>query len=88
MIWRLTVSKSAHKKLKKFPIEDRERIITAFDELTENPFQAIAQMRDYQDAAWRKRVGSYRILFDLNFEERLIEVQDIDRRTSKTYRRR
>ncbi len=45
-------------------------------------------MRDYEDAAWRKRVGSYRILFDLNFEERLIEVQDIDRRTSKTYRKR
>ncbi len=74
MIWRLTVSKSAHKKLKKFPIKDRERISAALDELTENPFRAIAHIRDYQDAAWRKRVGSYRILFDFNFEERLIEV--------------
>ena len=54
--------------------EYRWRIIVALDELAENSFQALAHMRDYQGAAWRKQVGSYRILFDLNFEERLTEV--------------
>ena len=29
-------------------IKDRERTIAALDELAENPFQAMAYMRDYQ----------------------------------------
>ena len=45
-------------------------------------------MRDDQDATWRKRVGSYRILLDLNSEERIVEVQNFHRRASKTYRKR
>ena len=35
-----------------------------------------------------KRVGDYRVFFDLDRDERLIRVHDIVRRTSTTYRRR
>jgi len=37
---------------------------------------------------WRRRVGDYRILYDLDRAERLITVQHIARRTTTTYRRR
>jgi mRNA-degrading endonuclease RelE of RelBE toxin-antitoxin system len=37
---------------------------------------------------WRRRVGDYRILYDLDPAERLITVQHIARRTTTTYRRR
>jgi mRNA-degrading endonuclease RelE of RelBE toxin-antitoxin system len=37
---------------------------------------------------FRKRVGDYRIFFDVERHQRLIRVHDIVRRTSTTYRRR
>ena len=37
---------------------------------------------------FRLRVGDYRILFEINKDEALIEVRDITRRTTQTYRRR
>jgi mRNA-degrading endonuclease RelE of RelBE toxin-antitoxin system len=38
--------------------------------------------------AFRRRVGSYRILFDIYTAERLVEVHDIRRRSEKTYRKK
>jgi hypothetical protein len=37
---------------------------------------------------FRFRVGDYRMLFEINKDESLIEVRDITRRTTQTYRRR
>jgi len=37
---------------------------------------------------FRFRVGDYRILFDINKDEARIEIRDITRRTTQTYRRR
>jgi mRNA-degrading endonuclease RelE of RelBE toxin-antitoxin system len=36
-------------------------------------------------AAWRRRVGSYRIFFDVYPDRQHIDVVDIARRTSTTY---
>ncbi len=38
-----------------------------------------------QAAAWRRRVGNYRIVYDLRIEQQLIVVAGILRRTSTTY---
>jgi len=36
-------------------------------------------------SAWRRRVGSYRIFFDVYPDRQVVDVVDIDRRTSSTY---
>jgi mRNA-degrading endonuclease RelE of RelBE toxin-antitoxin system len=36
-------------------------------------------------AAWRRRVGNYRIFFDLYPDQLMVDVIEILRRTSKTY---
>jgi mRNA-degrading endonuclease RelE of RelBE toxin-antitoxin system len=38
-----------------------------------------------QVSAWRRRVGNYRIVYDLHLEELRIVVAGIPRRTSTTY---
>ena len=38
-----------------------------------------------EDNVWRKRVGAYRIRYELIKEEKIIYVFQIERRTSKTY---
>jgi len=38
--------------------------------------------------AWRRRVGDWRIFFDVYPEQRLVDIVDIHRRTTTTYRQR
>jgi mRNA-degrading endonuclease RelE of RelBE toxin-antitoxin system len=47
----------------------------------------VAVLRDYP-VGYRRRVGPYRVLFDVDQATRSIQVQEIERRTSTTYRRR
>jgi len=37
-------------------------------------------------AAFRRRVGNYRIIFSIDFETLAVAVADIQRRTTTTYR--
>ena len=53
--------------------------------MQEDPFAGDIQRLKSQPTAWRRRVGNYRIIYDLYFEERLIVVSGILRRTSTTY---
>jgi mRNA-degrading endonuclease RelE of RelBE toxin-antitoxin system len=38
--------------------------------------------------AFRRRVGDWRVFFDVDRERRQVEVTDIERRTTTTYRKR
>ena len=85
MTWTLLFARRVRKQLERFPAEDQRRILAALQSMTEDPLGGdIARLKD-QPAAWRRRVGSYRIFFDLYQEQRLIEVIDVRRRTSTTY---
>ena len=41
-----------------------------------------------QPAAFRRRIGDWRIFFDIYPELRIVEVVNIERRTTTTYRKR
>jgi mRNA interferase RelE/StbE len=84
MKWEVVVEKRAAKRLQRFPESDRKRIATALVEMEDGPFSGdIVKLKG--TAGFRRRVGAYRILFDLNLEARRVEVTDIARRTSTTY---
>ena len=53
--------------------------------MRDDPFSGDIVRLKAQPTAWRRRVGSYRILFDVHPERLLIVVAAILRRTSKTY---
>ena len=85
MIWKLYLEKSAQKKLNHLPAKDRTQIFTALQQMQKNPFGGdIAHMKG-QVVMWRRRVGSYRVFFDLYTKDARIVILDIRRRTSKTY---
>lgn len=50
-----------------------------------DPFKGDLKRLKGKPSAWRRRVGNYRILFDLDFEAREIVVHGILRRTTTTY---
>jgi mRNA-degrading endonuclease RelE of RelBE toxin-antitoxin system len=54
---------------------------------SEIPSGDVVVLKDYP-VAYRRRVGPYRILFDVDPATRSVQAQEIDRRASTTYRKR
>ncbi len=58
------------------------------DERAVDPFVGdVLPLKGYPNS-YRRRVGDWRILFDVYREERIVDVVAIERRTTTTYRRR
>ena len=85
MAWQLRIAKQAARKLKKIPRKDQERIAGAIAEMRASPFRGDIARLSNASAAWRRRVGSYRIFFDVDAEGLIVDVTDIRRRTTATY---
>ena len=65
---------------------DRDRINRALNHMIEDPLGGdVTPLRGAYQGSFRRRVGSWRIIFAVNPEQRLILVGDIVRRTSSTY---
>ncbi len=83
MNWTLLVTNPARKELAKLPKQDQVRIVRALDALQRDPFGG--DIKRLEPSGWRRRVGNYRIFYDLYIDERLIVVTAVRRRTSTTY---
>jgi len=85
MAWKLRIARRAEKELRKLPAKDRKRIATALAAMQLDPFGGDIVRLENQPASWRRRVGSYRIFFDLYPDQALVDILRIARRTSTTY---
>ena len=71
--------------LARIPKKDSERISTTVEQLSENPYAGDTHKLGGLDIVWRRRIGSYRIFYELHVEKRLVSVFELKRRGSKTY---
>jgi mRNA-degrading endonuclease RelE of RelBE toxin-antitoxin system len=85
MNWRLQIARRAVKALEKLPAEDRRFIRSALGAMRNDPFSGDIKRLRNERSAWRRRVGSYRIFFDVYPETLTVNVVEIARRTSSTY---
>jgi mRNA interferase RelE/StbE len=85
MNWRVFIANSAKKQLRQFPPNDLKRISLSIDQLAFNPFVGDVVKLEGRGNVWRRRLGNYRIIFELFPKERVIFIYDITRRTSSTY---
>jgi len=84
MEWTVVLAGPAGKSLKRIPATDKTRILAALAEMQQNPFQG--DIRKLQGLpGFRRRVGSWRIFFELLPESKQVVVAAIERRTSTTY---
>ena len=84
MEWTVVLAGPARKSLKRIPAGDRTRVLAALGEMQKNPFQG--DIRKLQGLpGFRRRVGDWRILFEIVAERRHVVVTAIMRRTSTTY---
>lgn len=85
MSWEVHIPKRVSKVLMKFPVKDRSRMVETMREFQDDPWQGdIVKLKD-EKSSWRRRVGNYRIFYSTNIDTKVVEIKEIERRTSKTY---
>jgi mRNA-degrading endonuclease RelE of RelBE toxin-antitoxin system len=85
MTWTIHIAKGAQKRLANAPVKSRRLILSALEEMQENPLSGDVKRLTSERSTWRRRVGAYRIFFDIDPGRRHIDVLDIVRRTFTTY---
>ena len=85
MNWDVKIAKKVLKEVKKLPIKDAHRLLFVLREFSENPYGGDIEKIKGERDTWRRRVGSYRIIYDIFSPKRVVWVLDIRRRTTDTY---
>lgn len=83
--WVLQIDPIVLKTVKRFPQKDTKRIVSAIESLPTNPYAGDIQKMAGEKSVWRRRIGAYRIFFELITDEKVIHVFHVERRTTKTY---
>ena len=83
--WVLQVDPVVYKFLNKILRKDAERVLIAINNLPNDPFYGDIQRMEGEKDVWRRRIGAYRIRYELITEEKVIHIFRVERRTSKTY---
>lgn len=83
--WELKIDNSVFKELSKFPKKDSIKIIEVMESLPFDPYTGDIQKIKGEKNSWRRRVGNYRIFYELRQKENIIHIIWTERRTSKTY---
>lgn len=83
--WKLQIDPTIFKSLKKLTIKDREKILSAIGELEINPYLGDIQKIKNETNVWRRRIGSYRLFFEIYPGEKIVLAFHVERRTTTTY---
>jgi len=86
--WAVHIAKRAQEVVARAPREEQERLRAALKAMELDPFTGDIERLKDQPIAFRRRVGDWRLFFDVDPERRLVEVRYIERRPTTTYRNR
>lgn len=85
MSWDLITDPKVRKQLKRIPRKEALRLAAVIRDLVINPYAGDIEKMEGEKDAWRRRIGSYRIFYEINMSRKIIHVFNVERRTSKTY---
>ena len=78
-------SKKANKQLKKYPVSHREQIHNGVEQLKTFPDCENVKKLKVNQYSYRLRVGNYRVFFDFDGQVKIVKIQEVKKRDSKTY---
>ena len=87
MPYRVELSPSAQRDLRRLPQEVQARIARPIQALTEDPRPMGVRKLRGEERTWRIRVGPYRVVYDILDDRALVVILKIARRSEATYRR-
>ena len=71
--------------MRRFPLADQKHIAKTMREISQNPFSGDIGKIEDEENTWRRRVGAYRIFYEIVSRDKTIYVFRVERRTSSTY---
>jgi mRNA interferase RelE/StbE len=83
--WGLILSNQASRAIRRVPYNERAQIRVALRLLSDNPYLGDIKLLAGTNGTLRRRVGTWRILYELDRERKVIVVTSIKRRSSNTY---
>jgi len=83
--WELHIDEKVYKVLKKFPKSEVKRITQAIRALPSDPYAGDLRKVQGEQDTWRRRIGEYRIFYEVRQTEKRIDVRWVERKGSKTY---
>ncbi|MBI5147777.1 MAG: type II toxin-antitoxin system RelE/ParE family toxin [Parcubacteria group bacterium] len=81
----MRLRKRAKKHLSRFPQKDQIYIVAGLKEFVASPYSGDIEKILGEENVWRRRIGAYRIFYEIISQEKVIHVFRIERRASKTY---
>lgn len=81
MVYKVELLKRTKKSLIKLHPEIFSRISKALQELAYSPFPNNSKKLTGRDA-YRLRIGDYRVIYEINEDEKLITILDVDHRSN------
>jgi mRNA-degrading endonuclease RelE of RelBE toxin-antitoxin system len=86
MTWNVVLSNRAERALERVPARDRQRITQALLSTEQEPLSGdVIPLKGPYEGSYRRRVGSWRIIFALKWDAQVVFVADVARRTSTSY---
>jgi len=85
MNWEVRLRGKAKKTVLRFSKEDQDRVQLALRDLVIDPYGGDIKKMKGEENTWRRRIGAYRIFYEVRISEKIVYVYRIKRRTSKTY---
>lgn len=86
MNWQVFLANRAEKQVRRLPSAAFARISSAIEEMKSSPLAGDTKKLEGFENVWRKRIGEYRIIFELFPKKRAVFIYEIARRTTATYR--
>lgn len=86
MNWDFQLANAAQRAFRSMPVNDRVRVNDALNQMKTEPLSGdIVALKGGYRGQFRRRVGSWRIIFEMDVTAHRILVHDIARRSSTTY---
>ncbi len=83
--WELKIDSGVYKDLSKFPKDYADKILDVILSFGSDPYLGDIEKIKGEENTWRRRVGAYRIFYEIYPEFNFIHVLWVERRGSKTY---
>ncbi len=85
-MYQASFTKRFKKQILKFPKKEQIKIVAKIEASLTNPRQSATKLEDTAPTIYRIRVGEYRIFFEINDTTQIMEITDVKRRTTQTYK--
>jgi mRNA-degrading endonuclease RelE of RelBE toxin-antitoxin system len=85
MKWGFVIGNRAKRRHRRLSVEERERIDGVLAEICRDPLAGDVKILRGTRGVLRRRIGAWRIIFELDRDKNLILIIAVERRGSHTY---